>query len=513
MRELKSGDILSSRYTIISKLGGGSFGRTYIAQDMQRPSHPVCVVKQLKPENTHPRLMETARRLFDTEAQTLELLGSHSQIPQLLAHFPEGEEFFVVQELIDGNSLITELAPGQPWSENKVSETLQSILEVLEFIHNNGVIHRDIKPDNIIRRLSDQKLVLVDFGSVKQISGQLTFSSQGHVAQTIAIGTPGYMPTEQTRGKPRPSSDIYALGMIGIQATTGLNLNQLQEDPQTGELVWQPWARISHSLMVILEKMTKYHFKDRYETAREVLADLAKLEIASQESKISDPNYSDSSKDVFSDHQGFPGQENILPSLAEVQESPHNLPQPTVVTSYQTTNVPEKTVISQSRDIQAEYQATSSQATSISLPDETLKATSNQNLYSESARPFLELGSNLIRNLKISGILGSGGWLLGVGLASLFSTVWLASGIWLIAVVLFIFGFLANKKNIFDKILWLTISIICIVLAALIIPSSLTLGSLLGPDGWGWLVVFMIAIFSCALAFIILTLVDLLPSE
>ena len=106
----------------------------------------------------------------------------------------------------------------------------------MEFIHGQGVIHRDIKPDNIIRRKQDGKLVLIDFGAVKQVRMQQV-TSVGQVSVTVAIGTPGYMPTEQSSGKPRPSSDIYALGMVGIQAVTGLLPSQLKED-EDGEAIW-----------------------------------------------------------------------------------------------------------------------------------------------------------------------------------------------------------------------------------------------------------------------------------
>lgn len=272
VKRLQPGDLLDGRYSIVQSLAQGGFGQTHIAEDQRRPGHPQCVVKQLQPENRNPRLLETAERLFFTEAETLEHLGHHEQIPRLLAYFQEGDEFYLVQEFVDGQTLTNEIKLGEPWPEAKVYELLRSVLQVLAFIHQNGVIHRDIKPDNIIRRYADQQLVLVDFGTVKQVRSHLT--AQGQMVPTVAIGTPGYMPTEQNRGNPRPNSDIYALGMVGIQAATGLSLTQLQEDPETGELIWQPWAKVSDQLAAVLNQMVRYHFKDRYQSAVDVLKDL-----------------------------------------------------------------------------------------------------------------------------------------------------------------------------------------------------------------------------------------------
>ncbi|WP_229424310.1 bifunctional serine/threonine-protein kinase/ABC transporter substrate-binding protein [Moorena producens] len=266
MKDLKANDLLDGRYRVIDTLAQGGFGKTYIAEDTRRPTNPQCVIKQLKPPTNHPKSLENARRLFRTEAETLERLGKNDQIPMLLAYFEEDEEFYLVQECIEGNTLSSEIKPGQSWSESQVRQMLQEVLRALSFIHQNRVIHRDIKPDNIIRRHRDNKLVLVDFGTVKQIRGP-----NHQVSGTIAVGTPGYMSTEQGRGNPRANSDIYGLGMMAIQAVTGLTINQIQEDPNTGEVIWEPWAKISDDLKSILSKMVRYHFRERYQSATEVL--------------------------------------------------------------------------------------------------------------------------------------------------------------------------------------------------------------------------------------------------
>jgi len=264
------GKLLDHRYKVVRVLATGGFSQTYIAQDTRRPGNPICVVKHLKLVSNDKHIFTTAKRLFNNEAETLEKLGNHDQIPRLLAYFDENQEFFLVQEYIDGHTLTMELIPGQPWGENQVIQLLLEILEVLEFVHQQGVIHRDIKPDNLIRRVDDYKLVLVDFGAVKQVHCPSALSEH-HLNPTIAVGTPGYMPTEQGQGKPRPSSDIYALGIIAIQALTGIAANQFPEDPDTGEILWQHFRPVNSHLGEILTKMVRYHFKERYQTATEAL--------------------------------------------------------------------------------------------------------------------------------------------------------------------------------------------------------------------------------------------------
>ncbi|MDZ8238187.1 MAG: serine/threonine-protein kinase [Nostoc sp. ChiQUE01a] len=267
--------LLAGHYQVLKILGAGGFGQTYVAQDLHRPGNPTCVVKHLKPANSDPAFLEAARHLFAKEAEALEQLGHHPQIPRLLAYFEENQEFYLVQELIDGNLLSTELLPGYRWSESQVVQLLQEILEILDFVHSNAVIHRDVKPNNIIRRQQDNKLVLVDFGVVKQINMQLA-TAQSQMSTSVAVGTLGYMPPEQLRGKPRFSSDIYALGIIAIQALTGLNHKQLQEDAK-GEVDWYRYAEVSPALADIINKMVRYHFQERYESAKEVLAALETL--------------------------------------------------------------------------------------------------------------------------------------------------------------------------------------------------------------------------------------------
>jgi serine/threonine protein kinase len=280
---LLAGNKLASRYRIIDKLGEGSFAETYLAEDEHLPNGYRCVVKKLKTGVEEESRLQIAKRLFDSEAKTLHQLGSHAQIPQLLAHFEEQSEFYLVEEYIEGTSLYHELATGQQWSEGYVLNLLQDILEALRFVHYKGHIHRDIKPSNIIRRARDGKLVLIDFGAVKQVTNQV-LDENNHAAHTVIVGTPGYMPSEQLRGSPRMSSDVFAVGMIALYALTGLNpaLGQLPEDDQTAEIIWRDRATVSPELAAILDRMVAYDFRQRYLSAQEALDAIHSLMLARQ---------------------------------------------------------------------------------------------------------------------------------------------------------------------------------------------------------------------------------------
>ncbi len=264
------GQILRQRYKIIKQLGAGGFGETYLAEDLDIPTNPKpkCVVKRLQPQAMNPEII----RLFQQEGATLYKLGqNHTQIPKLFAYFQENQEFYLIQEYIDGHDLSQEISSGKRWSESAVMAFLQEILELLMYVHQNNVIHRDIKPENIMRRSSDRKLILIDFGIVKELSS-LVVNPSGKTSSTVRIGTPGYMPSEQASGKPKLSSDIYAVGMTAIFALTGIEPQQLPES--NGEVIWQNKASVSNKLGEVLTKMVCYDYRQRFVNADDALKGL-----------------------------------------------------------------------------------------------------------------------------------------------------------------------------------------------------------------------------------------------
>lgn len=281
---LKSGDILRDRYQIIAKLGEGGFATTYTANDLDSPGNPVCVVKEIPPpQSRDPKVFQVAQEQFKTEAKTLKNLDECQRVPKLIERFQENGKFYLIQEYIEGAPLSQELGGGKKLEEKQVVALLADILEVLDCVHSQGIIHRDIKPSNLIRR-KDGKIAVIDFGAVKAIRNLTSEGDQ--ITQTRAIGTEGYMPAEQWKNQPRFNSDIYAAGIVGIQAIAGLDIEQFFTDRQTCEIVWdysthdRPLLQIRDDLKQILNKMVRYNFNDRYQSAAGVLQDLRSITAA-----------------------------------------------------------------------------------------------------------------------------------------------------------------------------------------------------------------------------------------
>jgi serine/threonine protein kinase len=267
------GKVLQSRYQIVDSLGAGVFGQTYTAIDIDYPDKPKCVIKQLKTNTFQPSYLDTLRLHFLTETETLKLLGSHPQIPELIACFEEHERLYLVQEFVEGHDLTAELPIYQKWgclwTESEVVEFLEDALEILNFVHSQGVIHCDIKPENIIRRRSDGKLVLIDFGSIQSVNFGTDIEFP---IDWIPVTSLGYIPPEQFIGQTRPNSDIYALGMIAIQALTGLEPLQFKVDTYTNEIIWRsPETPVNDYLAAVLSRMIRYDFQERFQSAIEVL--------------------------------------------------------------------------------------------------------------------------------------------------------------------------------------------------------------------------------------------------
>lgn len=273
------GLMLGNRYRIVHLLGAGGFGETYVAEDTQRPGSPICVVKQLRIMSNDPQAHRLGRRFFLGEAETLEKLGHHDQIPRLLAYFEAQASFYLVEEMIEGRVLKDEFAARQPMPQPYVLDIVKGLLPIVAFVHSQGVIHRDIKPSNIIRRKSDQRLVLIDFGAVKLISNKLADTDVNLTStSTIGVGTQGYMPSEQSAGLPKFCSDLYAIGITAIEALTGVPAYALKRDNR-GELIWQHEVpELDPGFADILNKLVLYDFTERYQTAQEALQDLGTVE-------------------------------------------------------------------------------------------------------------------------------------------------------------------------------------------------------------------------------------------
>ncbi|MBE9238073.1 SUMF1/EgtB/PvdO family nonheme iron enzyme [Anabaena aphanizomenioides LEGE 00250] len=262
--------ILDDRYLPLKFLGEGGFGRTFQAVDIKRLNTP-CVIKQFLPQQAGSSSLQKATELFQQEAQRLQELGKHPQIPDLLAFFPQDGRLYLIQEFIDGQNLLQELDTQGKLNEPQIRIILTELLPVLQFIHDNQVIHRDIKPENIIRSKTG-KLFLIDFGVSKETSGSI-LTRVGTIT-----GTPGYAPPEQFRGMVYPSSDLYSLAVTCVRLLTGLfqkiDGSDSLFDTINMEWQWQKYVSLSQELTDILETMLQDIPKKRYHSATDVLAAL-----------------------------------------------------------------------------------------------------------------------------------------------------------------------------------------------------------------------------------------------
>ncbi|MGD1713995.1 SUMF1/EgtB/PvdO family nonheme iron enzyme [Dapis sp. BLCC M172] len=259
--------VLVERYRALKIIGRGGFGRTFQAVDEFKPSKPFCVIKQFLPQAKGTENLSKAALLFAQEAERLDTLGRHPQIPELLAYFSQDNRQYLVQEFIDGQTLQQELTWSGAFDERKILELLKSLLPVLEFIHAQRVIHRDIKPENIIRRKRDNQLVLVDFGIAKFVT-KMALTVTGTI-----IGSEGYAPPEQAMGKATFSSDIYSLGVTCIHLLTEVepvNLFDVGED----KWIWQNYlkSKVSDKVKNLLDKMIIRATKKRFQNPREILS-------------------------------------------------------------------------------------------------------------------------------------------------------------------------------------------------------------------------------------------------
>ncbi|BAZ15377.1 serine/threonine protein kinase with WD-40 repeats [Calothrix sp. NIES-4071] len=270
--------LLRGHYRIIKVLSNeGGFGRTYLAEDVDKLNEK-CVVKQLAPKTQEPIVVKKAIELFKQEARQLQQLGEHNQIPSLYAYFEQDNYLYLVQQYIDGQNLLKELYTQGTYGESQIRDLLLDLLPVLKYIHSHGVIHRDIKLQNIIRRSSDGKFVLIDFGASKQLTATV------HKVGT-AIGSHGYTAPEQLqKGQAYPASDLYSLGVTCFYLLTGISPSKLWMEHGFGWVNdWRRYINVNNSVLIsrelgdFLDQLLKADIQKRYQSADEARTHLTYL--------------------------------------------------------------------------------------------------------------------------------------------------------------------------------------------------------------------------------------------
>ncbi len=271
--------LLQERYRLMKQIGKGGFCKTFLAVDEGQFSPVPCVIQELSPES------ETSKS-FQQKAQQLEELGKHPQIPALLAYFQQNEYFYLVQEFIAGTNLAQVVEEEGAFNETQIWQLLEDVLPVFQFISDRNIIHRDIKPHNIIRRSPITKkgdLVIVDFSTAKIVTEIDRLISQ------TSIGSPEYAAPEQARGKAVFASDLYSLGITCIYLLTQIPPFDLF-DIANDCWVWQQYltTKVSDRLAQILDKLLQNAVNRRFQSADEVMQAMG-MECKTQNFKLPNP--------------------------------------------------------------------------------------------------------------------------------------------------------------------------------------------------------------------------------
>lgn len=262
---------LKNRYRPIKFLGGRKFRKTYLAQDIEKLNQK-CVIKQFTPQvKGRTELIDEVTELLDREATRLQKLGENSQIPTLLAYFQADNRLYLVQQFIGGSNLLEGLLRQETFSKEKTRGLLKDLLSILKVVHQQKIIHGDIKPENIIQG-GDGKVVLIGFG----ISEQLIKTATAGKEHTI--GSFGYVAPEQMKeGKSYPSSDLFSLGATCFHLLSGIDPSELWID--RGYDWVESWEKhlqqpLSEELRKILGKLLQADYQQRYQSVEEILQDL-----------------------------------------------------------------------------------------------------------------------------------------------------------------------------------------------------------------------------------------------
>jgi serine/threonine-protein kinase len=279
----QSSTLLGGRYRILRQLGEGGFGKTYLAEDVNR-FQELCVLKEFNPHVDDKLALEKAQTLFEREASILYQLD-HPQIPRFRELLREGGRLVLVQDYIEGPTygelLNRRRQEDGHFLEVDVMRLLTQILPVLQYLHSVGIVHRDISPDNLIQRNSDGRPILIDFGGVKQLVVNVRYQLgdphpyQESGGQVTRLGKVGYAPEEQlSSGVVSPATDLYALGVTAVVLLTGKNPEELFDDRNKRWNWHEASGNISQSLQEVLDRMVAPNPADRFQSAGQVMSAL-----------------------------------------------------------------------------------------------------------------------------------------------------------------------------------------------------------------------------------------------
>lgn len=270
---------VADRYEILEQLETNGSKQVFLARDLYSPGHASkCVVERLELPIQDTSQMHSVRQLFHAEAKLLSQLDRRVSLSHLLAHFEKENVFYTIREWIEGRSLDREIEVSAPWSDEQVVLFLYRMLSALKAIHQQGVLHLDLRPENLIRNRVNGRITLTNLGAFQQNSAR-AIASPPNINIPPIFNLSRYMPHEQIAGHPQPNSDLYAVGVMAIQALTGhvpgpLNASSLERE----ELQLPSFASLRHpSLLTFLRSMVRADYRDRFQSATEALSALESL--------------------------------------------------------------------------------------------------------------------------------------------------------------------------------------------------------------------------------------------
>jgi serine/threonine protein kinase len=253
---------LRGRYQVAHPLGSGGFGRTFLGIDLELPHTPKVTIKVLRQDRGCLRFQSLAQKLFKHEAGALSRAGQHPQVPRLLDWFELAGKQYLIQEYIPGITLAEEFRQHGHFNEDSIRQVLQQILGILSYLQDQKIVHRDIKPQNLMRHALNQQIMLIDFG-VAQLPIQ-PGSSPVEETASYPGGTLGYSAPEHFVNGSTNASDLYSLGATCVFLLRGIKPRYLPVHLETGRLLWDdPKLNLSARLRKVLNLMLSLNPKER----------------------------------------------------------------------------------------------------------------------------------------------------------------------------------------------------------------------------------------------------------
>ncbi|WP_019507415.1 tetratricopeptide repeat protein [Pleurocapsa sp. PCC 7319] len=267
---------IGGRYKLIQELNKGRWSKTYLAEDLGMPQRLKCIVKQLQLRLDDPVNLAQIKALWVQQATVWQMRVINNQITQLLACFEENNRFYLIQKYIEGETLATRLQKTPQISETQTISWLKEILSILVSIHQQGIVHGNLKPSNFAISLPDHRIVLIDFGLIHNLVERLIIQKK---TTKLITEENSYYPQNLVNGRQQQAyqADFYAVGIMAIQMLAGIDPAKLMSPPVVKAIFKQENCKLSRKLVNIIERMITLDAPNCYTSAEEIITDLNQI--------------------------------------------------------------------------------------------------------------------------------------------------------------------------------------------------------------------------------------------